>query len=76
MLFSSAQCPTALGHSLLHNGYSELFPCGLSNGSVNKHVLTRTMAQQDRNGVFCAVRAEMLSTGQLESVELSWLVSE
>jgi hypothetical protein len=37
----------------------------LSNGFSNKHVPTETNEQQQRNGVFCAVRTEMLQTGQL-----------
>jgi hypothetical protein len=32
----------------------------LSNGSTNKHVSTATIAQQQRNDILFAIRAEML----------------
>jgi hypothetical protein len=32
----------------------------LSNGFGNKHVSTATIAQQQWNGIFCALRAEVL----------------
>jgi hypothetical protein len=34
----------------------------LSNGSSNKHVSTEKIAQQQNNGVFYTVRADILKT--------------
>jgi hypothetical protein len=54
----------------------------LSNGSAKKHLSTATREYKNNgNGVFYAVRAEMLYAGQMrgqlvERVELSWLVGE